>query len=330
MAVTSQNGNRKPVCRSHRRDHRSILTKVLRRNILIFHQAALGDFIVTWPLAMALSRIFPQSRIMYVTHSQKGALAERVLRVESFDAEAGWHVLHQPGPEVPKLPERSARLLAGANLIISFTAGGIDTLTHGLAQVCPESKIISLDTRYDTGGHVSESLLKQLTELPILAEAMQQLLRSVASRGVGISLAPQDRIVIHPGAGKEANRWPAERYLELVRKCRDGGKRVRVLLGETETERWSSALVGQFESVAEVRRPTTLLELLDELSSTSIFIGNDSGPGHLAGIIGVPTVSLFGGSDPVRWRPLGPKVSIIQANSMAEISVDQVYTHVGG
>src|SRR6185295_7543783 len=53
----------------------------LRRNILIFHQAALGDFIVTWPLAMALSRIMPQSRVIYVTHSQKGKLAERVLHL---------------------------------------------------------------------------------------------------------------------------------------------------------------------------------------------------------------------------------------------------------
>ncbi|HWP39838.1 MAG TPA: hypothetical protein VNL70_02845, partial [Tepidisphaeraceae bacterium] len=63
---------------------------MLRRNVLIFHQAALGDFVVTWPIAMALSRIWPQSRIIYVTHGQKGALAERVLRVERADAEAGW------------------------------------------------------------------------------------------------------------------------------------------------------------------------------------------------------------------------------------------------
>ena len=65
----------------------------LRRNILLFHLGALGDFVVTWPLALALARIYPQSRLFFVTHGQKGALAEKVLRVESADIEAGWHHL---------------------------------------------------------------------------------------------------------------------------------------------------------------------------------------------------------------------------------------------
>ena len=40
------------------------------RNILLFHAGALGDFVVTWPLALALARLHPQSRVFYVT--QKG------------------------------------------------------------------------------------------------------------------------------------------------------------------------------------------------------------------------------------------------------------------
>ena len=55
----------------------------LRRNILLFHQGALGDFVLTWPIALALARIHPQSRVFYVTHAQKGKLAEKVLGVES-------------------------------------------------------------------------------------------------------------------------------------------------------------------------------------------------------------------------------------------------------
>ena len=78
---------------------------MLRRNVLIFHAGALGDFVLTWPFAVALGRIFPQSRIVYVTAGQKGKLAERALRLESADAEAGWHALHGGG----ELPERSAK-----------------------------------------------------------------------------------------------------------------------------------------------------------------------------------------------------------------------------
>src|SRR5262245_54240897 len=89
----------------------------LRRNILIFHQAALGDFIVTWPLALALSRMFPQSRLIYVKASWKGKLAERVLGVESTDAEGGWHSLFAESAE---LPESARKSLGNSHLIVSF------------------------------------------------------------------------------------------------------------------------------------------------------------------------------------------------------------------
>jgi len=44
----------------------------------------------------------------------------------------------------------------------------------------------------------------------------------------------------------------------------------------------------------------------------------------LAGIIGAPTIALFGPTDPTIWRPIGPKVQIIRGASMDAISVDQV------
>jgi ADP-heptose:LPS heptosyltransferase len=96
-----------------------------------------------------------------------------------------------------------------------------------------------------------------------------------------------------------------------------------VLLGETEIEKWPAELIRQFEAIADVHRPATLLELLDEIAAARVFIGNDSGPGHLAGIIGVRTVSLFGASDPIRWRPLGPAVTVVQRQPIEIISVDE-------
>jgi ADP-heptose:LPS heptosyltransferase len=87
-------------------------------------------------------------------------------------------------------------------------------------------------------------------------------------------------------------------------------------------------MVAMFENCAEVRRPATLLDLLDEIARAAAFLGTDSGPAHLAGIIGVPTVALFGPSDPTRWRPLGARVSVIRREPMAAISVEEVYTEL--
>ena len=92
----------------------------LRRNIIIFHQGALGDFIVTWPLALGMARVFAQSRVFYVTAGQKGALAEKALRVESADVEAGWHQLFSTEPT---LPEPAARLLGALSRSSALSAG---------------------------------------------------------------------------------------------------------------------------------------------------------------------------------------------------------------
>src|SRR5436305_3305952 len=96
---------------------------VSRRNVLIFHAAALGDFVITFPLAMALSRLYPQSRIVYVTHGTKAALAERLLGVESSDIESGWHTLFS---DSPNLSENPAKLLQSAHSIFTFVSSGDD------------------------------------------------------------------------------------------------------------------------------------------------------------------------------------------------------------
>lgn len=227
------------------------------------------------------------------------------------------------------------KLVEGAHTIVSFAAGKIDSLSQGLARVSQGAKIISLDTKHSSGGHVTESLLAQLQDTPMLAEAMGQMLKSVASRGAGMMLKPSGRIVIHPGAGNEAKRWPAERFIELAERLAGEGRAVRIVLGEVELEKWPKELIdramvaGKGGEVrgGEVRvvTPDRLLDLLDEIAAADVFIGNDSGPGHLAGILGVPTVSLYGGEGEHRWRPLGPRVRVLQVENLQTLTMQQVY-----
>ncbi|HXE55120.1 MAG TPA: glycosyltransferase family 9 protein, partial [Tepidisphaeraceae bacterium] len=99
-------------------------------------------------------------------------------------------------------------------------------------------------------------------------------------------------------------------------------------IGEVEQEKWPADLLGHFSSTSEVHTPATLADLMNHLLGASTFIGNDSGPGHLAGILGGPTVSIFGPKNPVRWKPLGPHVSIVQGE-WDEIDVDRVLAVVG-
>lgn len=310
----------------------------LRRNVLIFHQAALGDFIVTWPLAMAMGRMFAQSRIIYVTHSSKGKLAEKVLGVESADVEQGWHLLHAADAV---LPETNLKMLGGANLIVSFVSSPGDVWEQNLQRLAPEAKLIQLATNPPANvggaksdsvpdalvGHVTDEIVQQLSAWPAIAAGTGQMLRSILDRGTGFRRTLDQSIVIHPGAGKPEKCWPVDRFVEFADRLSKAGKSVRFLLGEAELEKWPAETIEKISKIAQVRRPTTYLDLLFEIALASAFLGNDSGPGHLAAIIGVPTVSLFG-SDPTRWRPIGPSVKVIQAEKIETIPVERVQAEI--
>jgi ADP-heptose:LPS heptosyltransferase len=47
------------------------------------------------------------------------------------------------------------------------------------------------------------------------------------------------------------------------------------------------------------------------LAESRGYFGNDSGVSHLAAALGVPTVAVFGPTDPAVWAPLGPEVSVV-------------------
>jgi ADP-heptose:LPS heptosyltransferase len=309
---------------------------MLRRNLLIFHSAALGDFILTWPLAMALSRLYPQSRTIYVTQRQKGLLAETVLNVESIDGEQGWHHLYS---EQPTLPDAVAKVLAGTRHALTFNAlpGDLWT-TNALAAMSAagpggspaaqsgEIEITHLPTKPPEGfgGSHGEFLAAALAGQPAIQSAFSQLLASIAARGLAPGRLIGDAIVVHPGAGSPAKCWPIDRYIELTRRLRATGRRVTVALGEVEAEALSPQAMQDLVRDAEVVRPQTYLELFTLLRDARGFIGNDAGPTHLAGILGVPTIAIFGPSDPRIWRPIGPAVHVLHEPDLANLPVDRV------
>jgi ADP-heptose:LPS heptosyltransferase len=293
---------------------------VIRRNVLILHTGALGDFVLAWPLVLALGRLHPQSRIIVVTHASKGALAEAALRVESADVEQGWGPLLGGDADRP-LGERAAKLLEGAHAIYFF-AGPAEPIQAR----APEAQVMALRTVPPEGWskHASEWLLEQLAPQAAVRTAVEQILRSVASRGVGTGRSHDGDVVVHPGSGSRAKCWPVERFVELIARLRHARREVRVLIGEVEQERFAAEQIEALEKAAPVRRPHGYVELLNELRSAGQLICNDSGPAHLGGIIGVPTLALFGPTDPAVWRPLGPHVQTLRHEPLEKLGVSKV------
>jgi len=97
-------------------------------------------------------------------------------------------------------------------------------------------------------------------------------------------------VVIHTGAAQPTRAWPRERFEEIAGRLRAGGRTVTLLDGNTGD----------------------LPGLLQTLAAADRFIGNDSGPGHLAALLGVPTFTVFGAQLPEYFHPVHPAAAWIE------------------
>lgn len=98
--------------------------------------------------------------------------------------------------------------------------------------------------------------------------------------------------VVHPFASAPDKAWPVERFAELAEKL---GTRVVVLAGPLDdVAPFAKCRVYQNAPLDTVKRL---------LRDAALFIGNDSGPAHMAAAFNVPSVVLFGPTNPETWGP---------------------------
>lgn len=101
--------------------------------------------------------------------------------------------------------------------------------------------------------------------------------------------------VIHPFASAPEKQWPAERFAAAAKFVAEKLEMEPVIIGAPHDD--FSAL-GGWRTVAGPLEQTKQV-----LAGASLFLGNDSGPAHMAAAFGVPVVVLYGTSDPVVWAP---------------------------
>jgi ADP-heptose:LPS heptosyltransferase len=89
------------------------------------------------------------------------------------------------------------------------------------------------------------------------------------------------------------------------------GKQPEFILGPAEYDLYD-ILMQSKKLNANVHKIEQLTELAGLLKTGGGFIGNDSGVSHLAAFIGLPTVAVFGPSDPEIWKPMGRAVKVVR------------------
>jgi len=128
--------------------------------------------------------------------------------------------------------------------------------------------------------------------------------------------------VLSPVASTPRKTWPAHKYRGLIQRILTETDQLIVLTGSKEEAAQTAAIAaGLGDCVVDTAGKLNLNELIALISHAKAFVGNDSGPGHVAGPLGIPVISLHGqakDSDPYHirapehYRPIGPHVQVLQ------------------
>jgi len=112
-------------------------------------------------------------------------------------------------------------------------------------------------------------------------------------------------VVIHPGSGSPKKNAPLELFIELYLLLEQTHLKPLFVLGEAEHN-----LIGELKNY-NVYLVEDILKFAKLLKGAKAFVGNDSGFSHLASYLDIPTLILFGPTDPLVWKPIGPKTEVI-------------------
>ncbi len=279
-------------------------------SVLVVRLSSVGDVVLTEPVVAALRESFPGAAIGYAVKTQFRDL------VASHPALSRVHLLDTSsrGGMASLVREiRNARYSAVVDLHRSartariLRAARIPTRTaYHKRELRDAVRVRLLRRPFRASKLLVQRYLDALVPLGIDVPYMRPRLHvserddeagraTLASLGVGSGAYA----VLVPGSVWPTKRWPAERFAELATSvvC-ELGLRV-VLLGSKAERELCERIAGSAGSGAvSGAGETTLGQMAAVISRARIYVGNDSGPTHMARALDVPTVALFGPTDP--------------------------------
>ena len=158
------------------------------------------------------------------------------------------------------------------------------------------------------------------TSLAVAPHAAARLAARLAAHG----LPTGDYAVFHPEASLPEKRWPAERFARLAAEL-DARYGLRAVATGREAETVIAAAGDRGVAMADL----PLDETIALVAGAALFVGNDSGPAHIAAAFARPAVVIFGPSNEQLWRPwsIGPW-RILKAEQADGVSYDSVITAI--
>lgn len=304
-------------------------------NILVIRPGAIGDALLAFPILQALRAKYPGSHITFVSTANVLPLAPAFgVADQMFDyQDVRWSELFSAaGIRTPAMRD----LLRETDLAICWLRDPEHLVEHNLRMAGVKESIVA-PGRPSEGERIH--IVDYLAQTVGLGNGGAQLIAPVRfshhpaggpdqSRSYTIAVADRQPIAIHPGSGSAEKCWPVSHFATVIERLWGQQCPVLLLAGPADIERLDDLLrllaTPSQSNMLRLLVNAPLLEVTQQLQQCRCYLGNDCGITHLAALLGVPTIALFGPSDPATWRPIGPSTKVIQEPALTQLPVDLV------
>lgn len=277
----------------------------------------LGDVVLCTPALKALREARPDLRVTALVKPQARVAVEGLPGIAE--------VLELPGTTAGATWRMARRLRAlGFDAALVFPKGFREALLVRLAHI-PLRAGLDTDHRSillthpvpftgeDWHLHHARQFAKVLSpfgvqladegpEFPVSGDDRAEASRVLKEAGVGGGRFA----AFHISASKPPRAWHAERFGQVGRALQREAGLVPVLLGAPADALVHVAFREACRGAVDLAGKTTLRGMAAVLERASLFVGNDSGPMHVAAAVGVPVVAVFGPGAPHKTAPYTP------------------------
>ena len=289
----------------------SILDQLSRDSaVAILRLRSLGDCVLTTPALSLLQKARPDLRIAVMVEDRFKEIFEGLVPTipPELSALRRWRpslCLNLHGGT------RSAWLtaLSGAKYRAGFEHYRLRQFYN--IQIPKAQQILAVDRKVHTAEHLASAMF-------FLGVPRAQVPRStLVAPAVFASLTGQPFAVIHPIAATPEKTWPAAGFLAIAEQLRQGNIDP-VFIGAAQDD------LSPFAPYRTIQG-APLEHIKSLLAAASLFIGNDSGPAHMAAAFGLPIIVIFGESDPEIWGPWHTASQIVRSpHGIADVTASQV------
>ncbi len=316
--------------------------------ILILRPGAVGDTLLTFPILQHLHKKYKQAEITFVGNASVLPLAKAfgLAQMVADYEEPHWGQFFVPFTNPPsKQTSRLQEIASGMDMAIFWLRDPGTTLVQN-AQAMGIKQIIVAPGRPSDDSHVHivtylwQSISENIHRETAYATDASQLISSEPRSEEIIWKVPEQyalhttlpsptrAIAIHPGSGGAQKCWPIAYFVDLIKQLWQRMIPVLLLAGPADHERvaeiYRQLPAAPHDTLFNTLIDAPLLTVAQQIRECRGYIGNDAGITHLAALLGLPTLAIFGPSNPEIWRPVGPHVHVLYEPSLTLLTVDVV------